>query len=153
VNGGEYSERRRLRAEPGDKIGMRVVLLNFEETDERKVELEIRLPSKGRGESVIEISGGAAGGASDECFFFGEDCGGNEEVDSLEALIASLENAPHNNELLARLRGGRKFKVTAEDSDVLDQVVSGFKRVRIRLKRGGGGGGGAISGPKPPPEG
>ncbi|HEV2755853.1 MAG TPA: SpoIVB peptidase S55 domain-containing protein [Actinomycetota bacterium] len=149
LNGGDFLERRRLRARPGDRIGMRVVLLNYEEDEERLVDLEVRIPSKTRGEAVIEISGGSAGGPGEECFFFGENCESNEEVDSLEALITALENSPHNNELLARLRSGRKSKVTAQDSFVLEQVVSGFKRVRIRLARSGRGGGDAVPEPKP----
>jgi hypothetical protein len=142
LNGGDYLERRRLRARPGDTIGMQVVLLNFEETEERTVELAITLPAKARGEKVIEITSGGAGGGNEECFFFGENCESEEEVDSLAALIEALENSPHNNELLARLRGGRRSKVTAQDGEVLDQVVAGFKRVRIRIIRDGGGGGG-----------
>lgn len=153
LNGGDYLERRRLKARPGDLIGMQVVLTNFEETEERIVEVAITLPEKTRGESVIEITGGSAGGPGEECFFFGENCESTEEVDTLSALITALEDAPHNNELLARLRGGRKSKVRAQDSEVLEQVVSGFKRVRIRTpaRRGGGdgGGGGAVSSPKP----
>jgi hypothetical protein len=149
-NGGDYLERRRLRAAPGDRIGMRVVLLNYEEDEERLVDLAVRIPLKTRGEAVIEITGGAAGGPGEECFFFGENCESNEEVDSLAALVTALENAPHNNELLARLRSGRKSKVTAQDSYVLEQVVSGFKRVRIRLARGArSGGGSVVSEPKP----
>lgn len=150
LNGGDYLERRRLKAKPGDLIGMQVVLTDFEETEERIVELAITLPEKTRGESVIEITGGSAGGAGEECFFFGENCESEEEVDSLSALITALENSPHNNELLARLRGGRKGKVRAQDVEVLEQVVTGFKRVRIRTpRRGGGGGGGVVSEPKP----
>ena len=149
LNGGDYLERRRLKARPGDLIGMQVVLQNFEETEERIVELAITLPDKTRGESIIEITGGSAGGPGEECFFFGENCESEEEVDSLADLISALENAPHNNELLARLRGGRKSKVRAQDGEVLDQVVSGFKRVRIRTPRRGGGGGGETSEPKP----
>ncbi len=152
LNGGDFLERRRLRARPGDRIGMRVVLLDFEETEERLVDLEVRIPSKTRGEAVIEITGGAAGGPGEECFFFGENCESNEEVDSLAALVTALENAPHNNDLLARLRSGRKSKVTAQDAYVLEQVVTGFKRVRIRMireGRGGGGGGSVTSEPKP----
>ncbi|HEX2195310.1 MAG TPA: SpoIVB peptidase S55 domain-containing protein [Actinomycetota bacterium] len=149
LNGGDYLERRRLRARPGDVIGMQVVLTNFEETDETTVELAITLPEKTRGESIIEITGGSAGGAGEECFFFGENCETDEEVDSLAALIEALEDNPHNNELLARLRGGRRGKVRAQDAEVLDQVVAGFKRVRIRTpRRGGGGGGGGVE-PKP----
>jgi SpoIVB peptidase S55 len=142
LNGGDYLERRRLKARPGDLIGMQVVLTNFEETEERIVELAITLPDKTRGESIIEITGGSAGGAGEECFFFGENCESDEEVDSLAALITALEESPHNNELLARLRGGRRSKVRAQDSEVLEQVVAGFKRVRIRTPRRGGGGGG-----------
>ncbi|MDQ4126295.1 MAG: hypothetical protein M3134_11970 [Actinomycetota bacterium] len=150
LNGGDYLERRRLKARPGDLIGMQVVLTDFEETEERVVELAITLPEKLRGESVIEITGGSAGGAGEECFFFGENCESQEEVDSLSALITKLEEAPHNNELLARLRGGRKQKVLAQDVEVMEQVVSGFKRVRIRVpRRGGGGGGGVVSEPRP----
>lgn len=149
LNEGDYLERRRLKAQPGDIIGMQVVLVNFEETEERIVELAITLPDKTRGESVIEITGGSAGGPGEECFFFGENCESEEEVDSLADLISALENAPHNNELLARLRGGRKSKVRAQDAEVLDQVVSGFKRVRIRTPRRGGGGDGVTSEPKP----
>lgn len=144
LNGGDYLERRRLRARPGDTIGMQVVLLNFEETDEVRVVLEITLPPKTRGEKIIEITSGGAGGGNEECFFFGENCESEEEVDSLAALIDALENSPHNNELLARLRTGRRSKVTAQDGTVLDQVVSGFKRVRIRVVRDGGGGGGKV---------
>lgn len=147
LNGGDYLERRRLRARPGDVIGMQVVLTDFEETEERIVELAITLPEKVRRESVIEITGGSAGGAGEECFFFGENCASDEEVDSLAALIETLENAPHNNELLARLRGGRRSKVLVQDVEVLDQVVSGFKRVRIRTPRRGGGGDDAVSKP------
>jgi hypothetical protein len=150
LNGGDYLERRRLKARPGDIIGMQVILTDFEETEERVVELAITLPDKIRGESLIEITGGSAGGAGEECFFFGENCETSEEVDSLSALITALEDAPHNNELMARLRGGRKSKVLAQDVEVMEQVVSGFKRVRIRTpRRGGGGGGGAVSEPKP----
>ncbi|HEX2293994.1 MAG TPA: SpoIVB peptidase S55 domain-containing protein [Actinomycetota bacterium] len=150
LNGGDYLERRRLRARPGDLIGMQVVLTDFEETEERIVELAITLPDKLRRESVIEITGGGAGGPGEECFFFGENCESDEEVDSLSALISALENAPHNNDLLARLlRGGRRSKVRAQDVEVLEQVVSGMKRVRIRTPRGGGGGGKAVSEPKP----
>ena len=150
LNGGDYLERRRLRARPGDLIGLQVVLTDFEETDERIVELALVLPKKTRGESVIEITGGGAGGINEECFFFGENCESDEEVDSLSELITALEEAPHNNELLARLRGGRRSKVRAQDSEVLEQVVSGFKRVRIRTpRRGGGGGAGVVSEPKP----
>ncbi|MDQ3983315.1 MAG: hypothetical protein M3271_11615 [Actinomycetota bacterium] len=145
LNEGDYLERRRLRARPGDVIGMQVVLTDFEETEERVVELAIKLPAKTRGESTIEITGGAQGGPGEECFFFGENCESEEEVDSLAALIDAIEDGPHNNELLARLRSGRRFKVTAQDSDVLDQVVSGFKRVRIRVIRNGDGGGGSGS--------
>ncbi|HEX2058259.1 MAG TPA: SpoIVB peptidase S55 domain-containing protein [Actinomycetota bacterium] len=146
LNGGDYLERRRLRARPGDVIGMQVILTDFEETDERTVELAITLPEKTRGESIIEITGGSAGGPGEECFFFGENCETDEEVDSLPALIEALEDNPHNNELLARLRGGRRGKVRAQDAEVLDQVVSGFKRVRIRTPRRGGG---IVSEPKP----
>lgn len=149
LNGGDYLERRRLRAKPGDVVGMQVVLTNFEETEERIVELAITIPDKTRGESIIEITGGSAGGPGEECFFFGENCESEEEVDSLSALITALENAPHNNELLARMRGGRKSKVRAQDSEVMEQVVSGFKRVRIRTPRRGGGGGGGGKAVKP----
>ncbi|MDQ3957709.1 MAG: hypothetical protein M3273_05235 [Actinomycetota bacterium] len=144
LNGGDYLERRRLRARPGDRIAMRVALLNFEETEEIQIDLGITLPSKIRNQAVIEITGGSAGGPGEECFFFGENCESNEEVDSLAALVEALENAPHNNDLLAQLRSGRKSKVTARDSEVLDQVVSGFKRVRIRIINGGGGRSGRV---------
>ena len=148
LNDGDYLERRRLRARPGDTIGMQVILVNFEETEERIVELAITLPPKTRGEKIIEVTGGGAGGGNEECFFFGENCESDEEVDSLPALIEALENSPHNNELLARLRGGRRSKVTAQDGEVLEQVVSGLKRVRIRVPRRGGGGGGGGGGGK-----
>ncbi|MDQ3951345.1 MAG: hypothetical protein M3279_00050 [Actinomycetota bacterium] len=148
LNGGDYLERRRLRAGPGDLIGMQVILTDFEETEERAVELAIKLPRKIRGESTIEITGGSAGGAGVECFFFGEDCETEEEVDSLAALIDALEDSPHNNELLARLRNGRRGKIRATDAEVLDQVVQGRKRIRILAPRRRGRGGGS-SEPKP----
>lgn len=131
-NGGNFVARRRIRVRRGDRVRLRVVLLPFE--GRRKiVRLSLRIPRRFRG-GTIEVRGGSTGGPGFACFFFGGSCVQQKKVKSFDALVKALENAPHNNDLLARLRN-RRGRVKRRDVKVLDQVIRGRKRIRVLMKR------------------
>ncbi len=145
LNGSTPEKQRKIKADPGDTVQLQVDLLPFDGDVVRTEELTVKIPNKLRQDTILQIVGGA-GFFFDECFV---DCDpDDEETDNFDKLLKNLEGAPHNNELIAVLRTLRRFKSVANDATVLDQVVSGFKRVRIQIKGGGGGGGkGVVSEP------
>lgn len=136
LNGRDFLERRRVRVRPGDTIGLRVTLLPHQESTERIVDLSVVVPSKGRfSDATVSVTGGSSGELGFfECFFFGEECASDQKVESFDDLLEVLANAPHNNDLLASLRGPRG-RVKAQDVEVLDQVVTGQKLIFLRIIR------------------
>ncbi|HVF53120.1 MAG TPA: SpoIVB peptidase S55 domain-containing protein [Actinomycetota bacterium] len=134
VGRGEFGEPRRVRARAGQVITLRVELAAQDGT-EKSVDLRVRIPTNPRGDAFIEVSGGNAQfGGEGECFFEGGECfdPSGAEITTFEELIASLENRPKNNELLAKLFT-RGIRPKSTDSETLDQVVSGFEFVRVRV--------------------
>ena len=144
VNGGGYRESKRVEVTPGDRVGLRVVMLEGEDATERTEDLLFKLPRALPKRGVIEVSGGVRGG-NFECLFFPEACFGDEdEAQSFDELLASLESSPTNDQLNATLEFGGF--VSDQQVTMLDQVVSGKKRVRIVYPKGSGGGGGGKGG-------
>jgi SpoIVB peptidase S55 len=133
LNGGDFVRKRRIRVSRGDLIGLRVVLVPFDEVTTQRVDLRLRVPRRARRSGEIEVVGGSDG-PNFECFFFGENCASEKDVDSLEELIEALENAPTNNQLIARLRLGARRRVQVQDVETLDQVVDGRKRIRLIVR-------------------
>lgn len=150
VNGGDLEATRRVKVNPGDTIEL---LVNLEPSDDSEtvvVPMSVQVPAKTKFDGSLEI-GTFQGGFFEECFF--EECfdqGGNGKVESFDELLAELQNAPKNNELQAKLFMGRRFKVKSQDSELMDQVVGGFKSIFVKLK---GAGGGVVSEPIPAKEG
>lgn len=146
--GGEYVDSDRVRVDPGVTIDLRVILEPLQGTEDKIVDLSVVVPASSKSDAFVEVRGGGSGGGQDPyCFYEPEACGGDGEsaIDSFAELIESLESAPHNNDLVAELRGGRG-KVKSSDLEVLDEVISGYDSifVRIRGSRGGSSGGGAV---------
>jgi hypothetical protein len=153
LKNGEYVDSDRVRVDPGATIDLRVILEPLQGTTDKVVDLTVVVPLSAKNDAFIEVRGGGSGGYEDPyCFYEPGACGGEGEsaIDSFAELIESLENAPHNNDLVAELRG-RRGKVKSRDLEVLDEVISGFDSVFVRLRGSGGGasGGGSV----PPKEG
>ena len=132
-DGTNYQDRRRIRATPGDTIYVRVMVTPYGEEEQVPVDLSVQIPRRARNYSLIEISGPNV--YEDEiCFYEPDLCmTGDGEAETLEDLIAQLEEKPQNNELRATLRTGRRGGVAARDSEVLDWVIQGRARVRVIL--------------------
>ena len=117
-------ERRRLRVFPGDTIELQVFLLPDGAVEEDVVQLFVRVPPKRRG-GDLTVSGGGENRCL-FCFFFGE--GDDNGADTFADLVADLEDAPRNNDLVAELRIGRK---RVSSSFRADAVIVGRERIEI----------------------
>lgn len=148
-DGSNYVDVRRIRVRPGQLVYLRVELVPLDESGgltDRTVDLQVQVPDRARSEGLIEVVSGASSYEEIYCFLFGERCAdefGNK-IETFDEMLEYLANRPKNNELIARLRMGGRGKVVSRDSEILDQVVKGWKRVRVRVVGGSGGGGEAI---------
>jgi hypothetical protein len=134
INGGQYRDVRRIRVHRGDVLGVRAVLIPFDGSADRLVDMTLRVPNRVRSGGEIQV-GRRGFYEFYECFFGCAD--GSGKVESFDDLLASLQEAPTNNEVHAKLRMGNRLRVRSADFEVLDQVVDGFKRIRVRLIGGG----------------
>jgi hypothetical protein len=137
VNGGRMRETRRLFVRPGDVLRVAVDLesLQDEGAGDTTAQLQVRVPRM-RGQASLLLRGGNRYGGSFFCYL-AQNCTdelGNK-IESLDDLIAAFENSAVNNAVRAQVVSGRRGKVKASDSEVLDQVVAGRKRVRLFIGR------------------
>jgi hypothetical protein len=130
INGGRYRDVRRIRVHRGDELGVRAVLTPFDGSADRLVDMTLKVPKRVRTGGQIQV--GRRGFYQFYDCFFGCD-GGSGKVESFDDLLAALQEAPTNNELHGKLLMGRRLRVKSADFEVLDQVVDGFKRIRVRL--------------------
>ena len=90
-----FAVRDKVRVLPGRVIHVRVQMLDHGSTQPRNVNLDFQLPDNASGSGEISLgSGGEAFGARGATSFSG--------------LVASMQNAPHNYDLVADLRLFRK---------------------------------------------
>ncbi|HVL65457.1 MAG TPA: hypothetical protein VM573_09850, partial [Actinomycetota bacterium] len=76
----------------------------------------------------------------DICFYDPSECGSEAgQIDSFEELLSYLQGRPTNDQLSGELRAGRRGALKSSDVELLDQVVDGYKRLRLRLSGRGGG--------------
>jgi hypothetical protein len=153
-DGTTFEDKRRVRAQPGQTIYLRALLSPREGGEDKTVDLTIVLPDKMRNEGLIEIASGYYSPSGEICLYEPQFCVDEQgnKIESFDDLLMSLQNRPKNNELLAKLRSGRRGRVKASDSELLDQVVVGRARVRVRLPGGRRGGGEVVTaepGPRP----
>jgi SpoIVB peptidase S55 len=138
-NNGKFRATKFLDVRRGDLVRLRVTLEPFDDSANKVVNLAVRVPRRARGSETLQVRGGQFGGGV--FCLFGNKCTdevGNE-IESLDELIAALENAPRNDELRAMILG-RRNTIKAQDSELLDQVVRGRKRIQLFVGGGGGGG-------------
>jgi hypothetical protein len=134
-----------VRARPGDVLDLEIVLTPSDGGEDVISEMQVVVPNRARRDGEIQIAGGRSGYGFDLCIYEPDLCTDDEggKIDSLEKLIAYLENQPRNNDLRSELRlGGRRIR--SFDAESLDRVVSGRRRVRVRIAGGRGDGGEAI---------
>jgi SpoIVB peptidase S55 len=135
VSGEGLRKTRRLRVRPGDVVKIRVTLEPLEGAEDRVVDLSVRVPRGLRGNANLTIRGGNLYGGAFFCYFATncKDEVGND-IESFDELIAAMESSSKNNEVRAQIETGRR-RVKASDSEALDQVVRGRKRVRLFVGR------------------
>ena len=154
-NAGPYRAVRRVRARPGMRLRLRVVLKAFEGRG-RTVRLRFVVPRRARLGGMIDIHGGAMGGGPPVCFS-SEECEGGGTVKSFDHLLRILRRQPRNNHLLADFRVGPRERVVARRRVALDQVVQGWRGIFVALPGGGeseseeGEGEAVLLGPSPEP--
>ncbi len=136
-DGTTFTERRRIRSRPGRTIYLRVDLEEYEGTETRSVDLEVTVPVDARRDGVIEISSGLRRGG-EICLYRPRRCvdATGQKVDSFAALVAALQDLPRNDELMARLRMGRRMRIVGQDEALLDRVVSGNKSIYVSIPGG-----------------
>ncbi|MDQ3963084.1 MAG: hypothetical protein M3277_04110 [Actinomycetota bacterium] len=134
-----FKDSDRVRARPGQLIHVRATLKPFDEDTTFDVDLQVQIPDDVRSDGVIEL--GTGGGRQNAvCLYRPGRCVESVgKMETLEELIAALETLPKNNELLARLRMGRRARIKAEDREALDRVVKGIERIYVSLGFGGSG--------------
>jgi hypothetical protein len=127
-------ERDVLPVRPRDTIRIRVLLRpNGSETLEA-VDLSLRVPKRARRSGFLTIRGGG----EDECFFcilFDEEDGENgdgQEFETLQELIAELEGAERNSDLIAELRISGRLRTALSQRD---RVILGQREVLIVVRR------------------
>jgi hypothetical protein len=135
-NGTRFRDVRRLTVRRGQTLFLRVELEPSGSDDLETVDLRVRVPRKSGRFGSIEVLGGERAGDPIFCLIEGSGCARRirRDIESFEEMLEFLESQPTNNELLARLRGGRRFSVLDRDSDVLDRVVSGGKSIFLRIR-------------------
>ena len=154
-DGVRYKDKRRVKAQPGSQVFLRVLLSPHGEGDDKVVDLTVEVPARAKTDGYVEIRGGALSGVDAEiCFYDPAACVSEtgKKIKSFEDLLAFLGSRPKNNELIAKLRMG-SGKVKSEAAETLDQVVFGEALVRVRIPGGccGGGKRGGGAGPSMPP--
>jgi hypothetical protein len=131
TNGDDYRERSRVRVRPGQTLYLRATLQPYEEEGEEVVELTLEMPRRLRDSAIVEVGSGPRFGG-DICLYRPRRCEiAGQKIETFEQLVRFLEDLPTNNEVLARMRSGERARVMAEDSELMDRVVFGQKRLRV----------------------
>ena len=114
-----------IEAEGGDVLIVEIVLESFRDrTPPRTVQLELDVPEGALG-GFLTISGGTGQGQSFECLFDPSFCGlpEDEEPETIDDLVAQLEDAPRNDEVVARLETFSDEGVIVEEGSSSSVVV------------------------------
>jgi len=131
TRGSDYRQRRRVRVRPGQTLRLRAVLQPYEEEGEVVVDLSLVMPRRLRNSAIVEVGSGPRYGG-DVCLYRPRRCEiAGQKIETFDQLLQLLEGLPTNNEVLARMRAGERSKILTEDSELLDRVVFGQKRLRV----------------------
>lgn len=133
TDGEDYRSRRRVRVGPNQTLFLRAVLHPYEEEGEVTVDLSLVMPRRLRDAAVLEVGSGPRYGG-DVCLYRPRRCEvAGQKIETFDQLLTLLEGLPTNNEVQAKLRMGERSRILTEDSEVLDRVVFGQKRVRVYM--------------------
>ena len=120
--------RRSLVVTPGNLLRIRVFLKRFEDGSLRRIDLQMRVPRRGRPFGMLSIGGGMFSGGGGECEE--EGCGGM--FGSFDDLLKTLEKRPRNDELTLRLRTGERGRLAIDRKLRLDGVILGARGIFLR---------------------
>ena len=135
---GAFRKRQVVRALPGERIRVRVVLAPAARGQStRRADFAFRMPRNAPPLGLVEISG-ASFSMDEECMMEDGPCGGDAQPKSFGALLRSLQTAPRNDVLTAKLRLGPKLRVKVTRQKSFDAVVEGGAQVMIGPPRGAG---------------
>jgi hypothetical protein len=131
TDGVTFEYHRRVVVSPGDTLYVRVTLRPTDGPSDgsadQTVDLSVTIPDHFR-DGLLQVGGGG----SSRRFFCVGSCGrrGSSGAKSFDELLQQLQDAPHNNDLLAQLITGRAGS-TVTTTQTLDRVVSGHRRIEV----------------------
>ena len=134
-NKGRFVESNKLKVRRGDTVRLRVVLEPFDATENKVVTLKVKVPKKAKKKTNLLVRGAEFSGGF--FCFFESDCSdqyGNK-IESLDDLIKALEESPKNNEVRALIYKKRCCTIASADSETLDKVVTGRKRIKLTVTK------------------
>lgn len=130
-DGGRYREVGVVRAHPGSRLALRVVLLPSDDSGRKVLQIRLVVPLRARAGGAVEVVGAPTGPAA--CFEEYECEPGARLVKSFEGLLSALRNQRRNNVLVGRLRLGMAGAVRDRGRFLLDRPVYGSKTIAVRL--------------------
>ena len=124
VDGGRFEKTRRVRANPGSRIALRVTLNPFDESLSKKVvELAVRVPKNAGRDGFMQVYGGP-----------GHHTGLVGKAASFDDLLEKMSTDIPNNNVGVKLRIGRK--VADKRNLRLGTVVEGGRSIFVRIASG-----------------
>jgi hypothetical protein len=136
TNGSRFRELSSVRAAPGSRVRVRVVLTPSDDSPPKIVNVVLVVPVTARFGGQIDVVGAPTTPAV--CFEV-DFCGpGSTFVKSFDGMLRALERRRRNNVLVARLRIGFGGAVRHSKRFVLDRAVYGSKTIGVRLGCCGG---------------
>lgn len=133
-NGTRYVTREYLRGRPGQMLKLRIVLKPAHAAGLKNVDVQLKVPANARRSGWVEVFGGASASSGTPCFIFEEECDEDAAEPTFDQLLASLQNAPRGDEVVARLRLGNGA-IRATTTKQQDAVVVGRRAIGFLLLR------------------
>ena len=133
-NGTRYVAREYLRGRPGQMLKLRVVLKPAHVAGLKNVDLQLKVPATARRSGWVEVFGGASASSGIPCFIFEEECEEDTAEPTFDQFLASLQDAPRGDELVARLRLGNGA-IRGTTTKQQDAVVVGRRAIGFLLLR------------------
>ncbi len=133
-NGTRYVAREYLRGRPGQMLKLRIVLKPAHVAGLKNVDLQLKVPATARRSGWVEVFGGASASSGIPCFIFDEECEEDTAEPTFDQFLASLQDAPRGDEVVARLRLGNGA-IRGTTTKQQDAVVVGRRAIGFLLLR------------------
>jgi hypothetical protein len=133
-NGSRYVAREFLRGRPGQMLKLRIVLKPAHVAGLKNVDVSLKVPATARRSGWVEVLGGGSASPDIPCFIFDEECDEESTEVTFDRFLATFQNAPRGDEVVARLRlGNGAIRATATSQQ--DAVVVGRRSIGFLLLR------------------